>query len=39
VESAAKQLVAERYLLADDLPRIHKRAAAEWDTPHTEPRQ
>ncbi len=32
VDSAAKQLVADRYLLADDLQRIHKRAAAEWDT-------
>jgi hypothetical protein len=24
--------VTDRYLLADDLPRIEKRALAEWDT-------
>jgi hypothetical protein len=32
VDAAAKQLVADRYLLSSDLPRIHKRPAAEWDT-------
>ena len=32
VATAAKRLVADRFLLPGDLPRIEKRAAAEWDT-------
>ncbi len=30
--AAAEQLVAGRYLLAEDVPRIQKRGLAEWDT-------
>jgi hypothetical protein len=32
IDAAATKLIADRYLLADDLPRIQKRAADEWDT-------
>jgi len=32
IDAAANKLIADRYLLSDDLPRIQKRAAAEWDT-------